>query len=339
MIGKKIPVTPEALELHKDNLVVDCHTHFLINGFLWKRKFHEVSKRPAVWNPLKNSLDLTSATEGGVNALAFTSYIPGWPFRRDSDRLTDRIIDRYYEIIEECDGKVAHCTTSGQIRAAAAEGKLAGFLAIEGGHVLAGNLGRVRHYYDRGVRLLTLTHFISNGIADGTTSPFRPLDGLSDFGKDVVREMEGLGMAVDVAHCSDRAVEDVLEVANKPVIYSHGALRRHKKLERNLADHQVKAIAEAGGLIGVIFFPKYLGKSGKGMRSVARQARDIAELASPRHICIGSDMDGTTYLPRGFVDASDWPQVTQALLDEGFDADEVKGILGENFLRYLDEVS
>ena len=337
MLGTGIPVGERAQRLHRDSLVLDCHSHFLINGWLWKRPFHRPAPRPWLWNPLANALDLESAVRGGLKALAFTSYVPGRPLPRISDRWTDSVLDRYFEIVEECGGKLAHCETAEQIRQAAALSRLAGFLAIEGAHVLEGKLDNVAHFRSRGVRMITLTHFVANDVADGTLSVLRPNRGLSAFGREVVAEMERQGVLVDVAHCTDKALQDVLAVATRPIVYSHGALRRYRNYERNLPDGLVRDIAQARGLVGVIFFPKYLGGSGWTIRAVARQCRDIANLASPSCLCLGSDMDGCTYTPIGFRDASDWPQVTQALLDEGFSEPEVQGILGENFLRLLGE--
>jgi len=337
MFGKQIPVTERARRLHEQALVLDCHSHFLINASLRNRPFDQDGRGPLFFNPLRNAITLPSLRRGKVNALAFTTYVPGRPFLgHDTDRRTDRIIDRFEAIVSASGGEVVHCRTAQAIRQAVAGGKLAAFLAIEGGHVLESKLENIEHFHRRGVLMLTLTHFISNGIADGNWSPYRPLSGLSGFGREVIREMERVGMAVDVAHCTDKAFSQVLEAATKPVICSHGALRRYKNLPRNLSDDQVKALAARGGLFGLIFFPKYLGSSGRDIRAVARQAADVASMVGATHLCLGSDMDGYTYTPMGFRDASDWPQVTQALIDVGFDDVEVRGILGENFLRWLE---
>ena len=338
MIGKKIPVSEAALRLHNDSIVLDCHSHFLINGYMRNRSFGERGKSPAIYNPLRNAIDLPKLQEGGVNALAFTSYTVGWPlFPRGTDRITDRILNRYYEIVGSLASQVAHCETAEEIRATVASGKLATFLAIEGAHVLEGKLENVQHFFERGVRLVTLTHFVANGIADGTSSPFRPHKGLSDFGRDVIKQMQSMGMMVDLAHCTEEAFDDAIAVSTRPLIFSHTGLRRFRDIERNISDDQVRELTRHGGLVGVIFFPAYLGKAGKDVRAIARTAYEIAKLSSPQHICLGSDMDAFTYTPRGFVDSSDMPQVTQALLDVGFDEGEVRGILGENFLRFFDE--
>jgi len=339
MIGRGIPVSAEALRIHRRSLVLDCHSHFLINGYLFRRKFHGLTPRPWFYNPFKNQLDLPSALQGGLNALAFTIYTPGRPFHGHTDLVCDRILDRYQAILDECAGKVVHCTGPGQIRAAAAQGRLATFLTMEGGHHLAGDVENVGHFHARGVRMLTLTHFVSNGLADGNTSPFRPLKGLSDFGRKVIREMENLGMMVDVAHCTDKALRHVLDMVTRPVIFSHAALRRYKpRFERNLSDDMARAIAGSGGLIGLIFFLRYLGRAGMTIRAVARHAADLAELCGAEHLCLGTDVDGFTYTPWGFRDMSDLPQFTQALLDVGFIEGEVRGILGENFLAWWEKL-
>ena len=338
MLGQPYPVSEQALALHRDSLVLDCHSHFLINGTLFRRKFHRRAPRPWFYNIFKNQLDLESATRGGVNVLSFTTYLPGPPWNFHADRSTEHSLDRYAEILDECAGKLVHCISPGEIREAVAMGKLATFLSIEGGHVLKGNIENLEGLYRRGVRMLTLTHFVSNGISDASYSPYRPLRGISDFGREVVREMERLGMMVDVAHCTDTALRQVLETALRPVIYSHGALRRYKKgFERNLTDDLAREIARAGGMIGVIFFHRYLGSAGWTMRAVGRHAADMADLCGPEALCVGTDLDGGTYTPWGFYDASDWPQFTQVLIDFGFSEPEIKGILGDNFLRWWDE--
>jgi len=337
MIGKKIPVGERALRLHRECLVLDCHSHFLLNACIFGRKFHHRAPKPAFFNPFKNTLDLESVKRGGVNAQAFTSYIPGRPWVKDADDKTDWILDTYERIVEECGGRLVHCTTPAEIRAAVGLGRLATFLTIEGAHHLRGKVEKVTHFYERGVRMMSITHFVSNGIADSTTSPYRPIGGLSDLGREVVREMERLGMMVDLSHCTNPAIFQVLEMATRPPLFSHAALRRHNRLARNLTDGQVKAVAEAGGLIGLIFFLRYLGRFDFTVRAVARQAADIAEMVGAEHLCVGTDMDGYTYTPWGFRDASDWPQFTQALVDYGFDDDEIRGILGENFLRFFEQ--
>jgi membrane dipeptidase len=338
MLGRKIPVSERAAALHEDVIVLDCHAHFLIHGRGLKRKFNQTHSRPWFYNPLKSMLDLDSVTRGGVNALAFTSYAAGVPFRRHPGAYTDSILDRYFEIVAECQGRVVHCCTPDDIRAAVDQGRLASFLTIEGGHVFEGSLERIGHFYARGVRMTTLVHFVSNGIADSCQSPYRPLNGLSRFGREVIRTMEQLGMMVDVTHLSDPAMRQTLDLVSRPPLSSHAALRRYNPtLERNITDDVVREIGSNGGMVGIIFFLRYLGAAGYDMHAPARHAADIADLCGAQCLCVGSDLDSPIYTPFGFRDAADWPQFTQALMDVGFADDEVRGILGENFLRYWEK--
>lgn len=330
-----ITVSPEAEALHRSCLVLDCHSHFLINGYLFSRPFDHQGASPWFYNPLRNCLSLDKVRRGGLKALAFTSYTPGRPFFRHTDATTHRILDRYEQIVSQTPGLRA-CTTAAEIRQAAAAGDLAAFPAIEGAHVLEGKLENLEAFRRRGVRLITLTHFLSNGVADAAQSPYRPLHGLSPFGKEALLAMQRLKMLPDIAHCSDQAIRQLASITQGPLLCTHSGLRRFKPIQRNLDDYAVRLVAETGGLFGVILFPNYLGNPGsvgRTLRAAARTAREVANLTSPSVLCLGSDMDGYTFLPKGMRDASDLPQFTQALLDEGFQADEIRGILGENFLR------
>jgi len=278
--------------------------------------------------------------EGGVDVSTFTSYVSGPPLSfRSPRRRTHRVIDRYEEVLIAGEGRVTPVTTAAGMRDAKARGRLGGLLAVEGAHVLEGDVDELDRLYARGVRMLTLTHFLSNGVADGTSSPYRPLKGLSDLGRAVVSRMESLGMLICTAHCTDAAFDQILDAASGPVICSHGALRTFNDIERNHTEDQARRLAASGGLFGVMFFTKYLGPDvGDDARGIAVHAARIAEVAGAGAVALGSDMDSPIWLPKGFDDAGDWPQITQALMDVGFDDDEVRGILGENFLRVFEQV-
>ncbi|MBM4373093.1 MAG: membrane dipeptidase, partial [Deltaproteobacteria bacterium] len=340
MRGPKIPVSPEARALHAAALVVDLHSHYLIGGTFLGRDFYTRHPAPRLFHPMPTTVSHPALLEGGVSVSAFTTYVPGAPFFPGSARArTHRIIDRFEEVVRQGAGRLRPVTTAADMRRAKADGVLGGFLGVEGAHVLEGEPDELDRLHARGVRMLTLTHFVSNGVADGTSSPWRPLGGLSDFGREVVRRMDRLGMLICTAHCTDRAFDQVLETASGPVICSHGALRSFEGIERNHTEDQVRRLAGTGGLMGVMFFPRYLGRrAGTDARAVAVHAARIAEVAGAGAVGLGSDMDSPIWLPRGFDDAGDWPQLTQALLDVGFGRDEVLGILGGNALQVFEVV-
>ncbi len=333
-------MTDRARAVHNAALVVDLHSHYLIGGYFLGRDFYTRYPAPKRYHPMPTMVNYSALREGGLDISTFTTYAPGPPFFLGSPRArTHRIIDRFEEVVAAGDGKVVPVTTADGMLAAKADGRVGGLLAVEGAHGLEGDLEELGHLFDRGVRMVTLTHFFSNGVADGASSRWRPLDGLSEFGRDVIRRMETLGMLVCTAHATDQAFDQILDAATRPVICSHGALRTYKDIERNHTEDQVRRLAETGGVMGVIFFPKYLGPNiGKDVRAIAVHAARIAEVAGAQAVSLGSDMDSPIYLPRGFDDAGDWPQITQALLDVGFDDAEVTGILGGNFLRVFREV-
>ena len=326
--------------MHDSALVVDLHSHYLIGGHFLGRDFYTRHPAPKRYHPMPTTVNHPALREGGVDVSTFTTYIPGAPlFPKSARTRTHRIIDRYEEVLIAGEGAVVPVTTAAGMREAKAAGKLAGLLAVEGAHVLEGDLDEVDRLHARGVRMITLTHFLSNGVADGTSSPYRPLGGLSDFGRAVIRRMESLGMLICTAHCTDEAFAQVMDFAQGPVICSHGALRTFKDIERNHTEEQAKRLAASGGLFGVMFFPKYLGPGvGTDAGSIAVHAARMAEVAGAELVALGSDMDSPIWLPEGFDDASDWPQITQALFDVGFDEDEVRGILGGNFLRVFEAV-
>ena len=320
--------------------MVDVHSHFLIGGSILGRDFYTRHPAPRYYGPVASTVNHPALRDGGVDVSTFTTYVSGAPFHpRSANRRTHAIIDRFEEVVAEGEGRVVQVTTAAGMRAAKAEDRLGGLLAVEGAHVLQGDPDGLDRLYARGVRMLTLTHFLSNGVADGSESPYRPLRGLSDHGRAVIRRMESLGMLICTAHCTDAAFDQVMETVAGPVICSHGALRSFKNIERNHTEEQARRIAESGGLFAVIFFPRYLGrKAGKDARSIAVHAARISEIAGAEAVALGSDMGSPIWLPRGFDDAGDWPQITQALFDVGFSDGEIRGILGENFLRVFEQV-
>ena len=329
-----------ARAVHDAALVIDLHSHYLVGGYFRGRDFYTRHPAPKRYHPMPTTVNYPALREGGLDISTFTTYAPGPPFFPGSARArTHRIIDRFEEVVAAGEGKVVPVTTAADMLAAKADGRIGGLLAVEGAHVLEGELDELDHLYDRGVRMITLTHFFSNGVADGASSRRRTLGGLSEFGRDVVRRMETLGMLVCTAHATDQAFDQILEAATRPVICSHGALRTYKDIERNHTEDQVRRLAETGGLMGVMFFPKYLGKEvGKDASAMAVHAARMAEVAGAQAVALGSDMDSPITLPQGIDDVGDWPQITQALFDVGFDEAEVTGILGGNFLRVFREV-
>jgi membrane dipeptidase len=230
----------------------------------------------------------------------------------------------------------------GDVGAIVQSGKMAIVHAAEGGHHVERSLEKLERLAERGLRYLTLTHFVHNGIAQPAQLPRRPFfsllrgaPGLTQFGRALVRRCEELGVLVDVTHCSDRSFADVISIATKPLLVTHTGFRRFAPFERNLSDEQAREIARTGGVIGVISWHDLLG--GNSIEAMADAIVHGASVAGAAHVGIGTDFDGWVFSAQGMRDATCYPALTERLVRRGFSEPELRGILGGNYLRVLGE--
>ncbi|MBI5365955.1 MAG: membrane dipeptidase [Planctomycetes bacterium] len=337
------PIAPEILAFHHEAVVGDLHTHPLLAMTYLGRDLARGSSPPALWNPLQNQVDLPRARAGGMDVLTFTTYVPANPLRPGTrDRATFRMMEVFDRFVAANPDRVAHCRSLPDIDRALAAGRLAAILAVEGGHALEGRLEHLAAFRARGVWYLTLTHFVGNGIAGASMDrPSRRGEGLTPFGRAVLKELDRLGILADVAHCSERAFAEVLEAAALPPICSHTGARALRAMERNLSDAQIRALARRGGLIGVMLTPPYLADGASwrdGSALFARVVEHMLEVAGEDHVAIGSDMDGMVLPLRDCRDVSRLPRLTEALLARGIPRDAVRKVLGGNLLRMLRQI-
>lgn len=328
----------QARALHERVPVIDTHSHFLINGHYLRKRFGRRHKPPWLWNPLRNAVDMPRLREGGVSCSTFTVYVPIPPLRWTAWAACRRILDTLDALVARHSDEVVKTDTARAIRSAHRQHKLAALPAVEGGHVIGARLERLAELRERGVRLLTITHFVANRIADAHVGP-RVHRGLSGFGREVIATCERLGIIVDLAHATERAFYQALETAARPPVVTHTGLREKGRSERFHSEEQLRALAAAGGMAGVLMCPWYqkrwslLGSVEQAAEVYAR----MADIVGPDHLIIGTDMDGYVWLPRGMRDVSELPRLTAALLERGFTEEETAGILGENFLRLLEQ--
>ena len=207
-------------------------------------------------------------------------------------------------------------------------------LSVEGGEALEGNLENLRLLFDRGVRLMTLTWNYPNAI--GEPSSTQKKKGLTAFGKDVICKMNHLGMAVDVSHLSEQGFWDVLEVTQKPIIASHSASKTLCAHTRNLSDEQVEAIIKTGGIIGINFYPTFLG--GDSIEDIIRHILYFLDRGGENHIGFGSDFDGADALPKGISGNMDMYKIINALLRRNIREDIVQKLAFYNMKRYFTSV-
>jgi membrane dipeptidase len=208
---------------------------------------------------------------------------------------------------------------------------IGGLLGIEGAHALEGKLENLDKAYEAGVRLIGPMHFFDNemgGSAHGMSG-----DGLTDFGKQVIKRMNELNMIIDLAHVSPKMYDDILEFSEKPVMVSHTGIRAVVNSPRNLSDEQIKKLAEKGGIIGIAFFDMVVGED--EIKGIVASMKRIKNLVGVEHVALGSDYDGSVAVP---FDITGFPIIVEALLKEDFTEDEIRAIMGENVKRFLMDI-
>lgn len=215
------------------------------------------------------------------------------------------------------------------LQARAEKPRLVGGIAgLEGGHALEGQLANLQRLHSLGLRMLGLVHFFDNELA-GSAHGQRQA-GLSEFGRAVIIEAEKLGIIIDLAHASEKAIEDVIAMSTAPLVVSHTGVKATCDNPRNLSDAQIQAIAATGGLIGIGYWPTAV--CAPTPEAIARAIHHVANLVGVEHVGLGSDYDGVTTVP---FDTSQQLVLTQALLDQGFSDADIHKISGGNALRVL----
>ncbi|MBI1849217.1 MAG: membrane dipeptidase [Planctomycetes bacterium] len=321
-------------------------------------------------------LDLPRMREGGLGAPFFSIYVAAeWVGRGASRRALD-MIDTVYEQCDRHPSEIALAVSVADAERLHREGRVAAFMGIEGGHAIENSLRTLREFHRLGVRYMTLTHVNTNDWADSSTDDAR-WGGLNAFGREVVREMNRLGMMVDVSHVSDDCIRDVLETSEAPIIASHSSCRAISNIPRNLPDDLIRAIAAKGGVVQLNFGTLFLSQAAAGVawpaiekinalrksagsnpvtanEEIERMRKSIptvhvpaealidhidhvVKLVGADHVGLGSDFDGVPSVPDGLEDCSKLPWITKRLLEKGYSEDDVIKILGGNLLRVLGE--
>ncbi len=212
--------------------------------------------------------------------------------------------------------------------------KISGIVVVEGGHCIEDKLENLLAFYAAGARVMTITWNNSTSWAVSAQDSRADNVGLSDFGKQVIWTMDSLGMIIDISHVGRKTVDDILATSKNPIIASHSGVYALRNHYRNLADTQIKAIAQRGGVIGVVFYPSFLVSSGQArLDNVVQHIDYIKNLVGVDYIAVGSDFDGIETTPVGLEDVSRFPALTEALLQKGYTKQDVRKILGENFMR------
>jgi len=336
----KAPVIEQdVLDFHHSQILIDMHVDVIIQHRLFRyniRKRHKpwMRRQPFIWHA-----DIPRMLEGGyTSAILGIHYYP-WESKRAWKEVRKQL--SYMEKVVAEDERVLLARNASDILRAKENGQLAFMAGLEGAHLLNGDLERLDEAVERGCIYLTLAHFSRNAAAvPGMGRGSGSTDGLSEFGRKLVRRMNDLKIIVDVAHVNPAGVLDACSETSAPVIASHTCCISMHENTRGMTDEGIRAVAETGGVIGVIFSPGFLkGKFDVSLDAVVEQTMYIADMVGPEHLAVGSDFDGwIPSIPNDIRDCRDMPLLTQKLLAAGMSKDEVSGVLGRNLLRVIETI-
>ena len=340
--------TRPARKIQSRTPVIDAHGHTLDLAFQSKRDLHR---------PLGGLTDLPLMRAGGVAAQLTACWVPdaaiGGPHasRRPLQRLLQMADYLHRQLSGESGEYALLATSAGDIEAARTNGKVAFIFGLEGGDALKGDLSVLRTLYRLGLRHLGLVHEGRNQMGTATQvwdgprmrlydPGSDPPGGLTAAGREVVREMNRLGMLVDVTHMAEASFWDALETAREPVVATHGNARALQDTVRYLSDEQIRAVAETGGVVCPSPLPLGPGRETPSLELLLDHVDYMVELVGPDHVGFGTDfLDQTANRPAGMKDIGATGNLTAGLLERGHDPQTAGKILGANFLRVFKAVA
>jgi membrane dipeptidase len=291
--------------------------------------------------------DIARLRQGMVGAQFWSVYIPSESVAEGAARFQLEQIDIARQVIARYPDHFEIALGASDIERVFGAGKIASLIGIEGGHAIENSLGALRAYFDLGVRYMTLTHSLNVDWADAATDAPRH-NGLTAFGKEVVREMNRLGMLVDLSHVAPATMRAALDVSEAPVIFSHSSARAVTDHPRNVPDDVLRRMPDNGGVVMVTFVPAFVSErvrthAGNGpapratLADVVAHIEHIRKVAGIDHVGIGGDFDGITSTPVGLEDVSTYPALFAELARRGWSDGDLRKLAGENLLRVLRE--
>jgi membrane dipeptidase len=348
-----------ALALHKQAPVIDGH-----NDYPWElrqKAQSDLDKLDISKSQPSIMTDIDRLRRGGVGGQFWSVYVPGEMQGQTAVTATLEQIDIVHRMLRKYPETFELALTSADVTRAIQKGKIASLIGMEGGHSIDNSLGALRLFHRLGARYMTLTHNKNLPWADCAAEP-PVLGGLSPFGENVVREMNWLGMLVDLSHVSPDTMADALAVTQAPVIFSHSNARAVTDVPRNVPDNILQLVKKNNGIVMVTFVPSFASsqvaawqkerdrvkEGGQAWEAknpapratiadVANHIDHIRKVAGIDHIGIGGDFDGISSVVQGLEDVSTYPALTAELLRRGYKDDEIKKILGLNIVRVMRE--
>ena len=363
-----------ARAFHKQTPLIDGH-----NDYPWalREKAQRNFEKLDIAKPQPSIMtDIARLRAGGVGGQFWSVYVPVELAGQTAVTATLEEIDTVHQMVRRYPDTFELALTADDVEGIFKKGKIASLIGMEGGHSIDNSLAALRMFHRLGARYMTLTHSKNTAWADSATDDPK-FGGLSPFGEEVVREMNWLGMLVDLSHVSPDTMEDAIRVTQAPVIFSHSSTRALNDVPRNVPDNILQRLPKNGGVVMVTFVPGFLSPKVTAWNKLhdAEQARltlqfpndaaavtrgveewtkahpapaahlsdaadhidHIRKVAGIDYIGLGGDFDGITSVPEGLEDVSKYPSLTAELLRRGYKDDEVRKILGQNVLRVMRE--
>ncbi len=322
------PRFDEALALHRRYPVVDGHADSILQVLSGTRTLAVESA--------KGHLDFPRAREGGLSATVQAA----WPAPVYYPVAAQRVMCAIDALLSQIESAphTRLALTATNVRSAHTSRELAVILDIEGAEALHGELALLRNYHRLGARILQPVWNHRNEAAEGVIEEGLP-GGLSQFGRALVREMNSLGMMLDLSHLTPPGFRDVLDLSDDPVLFTHGNCRSLYDHRRNLTDEQIRALAARKGVFGISVVSAFMGQERVDYRIFADHVDHVVQLVGPEFIAYGSDFDGTDILPIGLENITLLPNATAELLARGYSDIDLAKILGGNFLRVMEVVT
>jgi len=318
---------------------MDLHCDTLLNETLLGYDATKRHKNRVPGSPWLFHADIPRLKAGGVGAVALGIVVN--PLRRRTAlRATKQGLAQMNAWPDRAPNEVLIALEAEDIRRAQREGKVAVFGGLEGAHGLGGSLDELATLRESGLRYVGLVHFTRNQAA---TPAFgwraNASSGLSDYGRDLVDELAEQRLIVDLAHINRAGFMEAAERSPRPVIVSHTGVRGAHDSWRNIDDDQLRAVAETGGVVCIIFAPFYLeGRTRGSAESIVRHIQHVIDVVGEEHVGLGSDLDGFILPPSDMPDISFMPWLTQLMIDAGLGERQIRKCLGANMLRVFEEV-
>jgi membrane dipeptidase len=343
-----------ARAIHKQVPLIDGHNDYpwALRGLSPGRDFSAAE----ISEPVpKLMTDIPRLRQGGVGGQFWSVYVPSTMQGKEAVRATLEQIDIVHRMTKQWPETFEMAYTAADVERSFKAGRIGSLIGMEGGHSIDSSLATLRMMYALGARYMTLTHSANVPWADASPGP-AVLGGLSKFGEEVVREMNRLGMLVDLSHVSPETMEDAIRVSEAPVIFSHSSAKAICNVHRNVPDNVLQLVAKNGGVVMVTFVPGFISQavadydakpaadrgSAPAPRATLSQVADhidhIRKVAGIDHIGLGGDFDGISSVVQGLEDVSTYPALSAELLRRGYKDDDLKKILGLNVLRVMRQV-